>query len=229
MPLTGRRLRVLIVEDEPLYRCLLATAVGQDVALQVAGAFADGQSAVEAAPGLTPDVALLDLDLGGRAPDGLQTALLLRRALPRLGVVLLSNHAAPRLLGALPPETVAGWCYLQKRSVPDLTSLRLTLCAAAHGYVALDPALVAARVPYPGGALARLTPRQLDIVQLLTQGWSNEGIAARLSLAPKTVDNQLSQIYQALGLDRSVDGVHPRVRTVLLYLEETAAMPVGAP
>jgi len=232
MPLLGRRIRVLVVEDEPLYRGLLTTALSQDPLLEVVGSFADGRSAVAAAPTLGAHVALLDLDLGGE-PDGMRTGLLLRRILAEVGVVLLSHLAAPRLLTALPPEHAWGWSYLLKRSVADVATLRCAVRRAAAGEVMVDPALVARRVAHSTGVLGRLTERQRTLVELLAQGWDNEAIALRLSLAPKTVDNQLSQIYLALGLGRAAAGLNPRVRTVLLYLEETyvdsAEAAVGEP
>lgn len=212
--------RVVVVEDEPLFRGLLVDVLRRDDGLDLVGAFGDGQAAVAAAAELKPDVALLDLDLGGH-PDGLVTGLTLRRSLPSVGLVVLSNHAVPRLLASLPGDGAHGWSYLLKRSVWDVDSLRRAVHGAASGRITLDPLLVARRLPIPGGRLALLTPRQRDIVELLAMGWANARIAERLCLSVKTVDNHLNRIYSALEIDRGGEGLHPRVRAVLLYIEES--------
>lgn len=213
-------LRVAVAEDEALYRDLLASALAHAPGLEVAGAFATGEALLDAAPLLNPGAVVLDLDLGPGL-DGLRTAVRLRHLLPDLGVVLLTNHAAPRLLTALPPEGLRGWAYLMKSSVADIAGLRQAIVDTAAGRLHIDPALVAHRAYHLTGRIGQLTGRQRDIVELLAMGWDNSRIASHLSLAPRTVDNHLSRIYEALELH----GVHPRVRTVLIYLEETYTVP----
>src|SRR5213593_1276873 len=94
----------VIVEDEPLYRDLLHSVLSGRPDLEVVGVFGEAPAALDRAPGLRPDVALLDIDLGG-AMDGIELGLRLREALPALGVVLLSNHVEPRFLSALPAKS----------------------------------------------------------------------------------------------------------------------------
>ena len=219
------RIRLVIVEDEHLYRDLLQTVLRLDPQLDVVGAYETADEALQAVPRLRPRVALLDIELGG-VTNGVQLGLLLREQLPDLGVVLLSNVRAPRLLASLPPNEVSGWSYLLKRSVRDATVLRRAIDGAAMGLVMLDPTLVAGRQARDRGPLATLTPRQLDILELVAEGWTNDAIADRLSLSVKTIENQIVLIYQHLGLDRTRDPVHPRVKAVLLYLTETRE---GAP
>ncbi len=222
------RIRLVIVEDEHLYRDLLQTVLRLDPQLDVVGAYESADEALQAVPRLRPRVALLDIELGG-GTNGVQLGLLLRARLPDLGVVLLSNVRAPRLLASLPPNEVAGWSYLLKRSVRDATVLRRAIDGAAMGLVMLDPTLVAGRQARDRGALATLTPRQLDILELVAEGWTNDTIADRLRLSVKTIENQIVLIYQHLGLDRTRDPVQPRVKAVLLYLTETReCAPLGA-
>jgi len=222
------RIRLVIVEDEHLYRDLLQTVLRLDPQLDVVGAYESADEALQAVPRLRPRVALLDIELGG-VTNGVQLGLLLREQLPDLGVVLLSNVRAPRLLASLPPNEVSGWSYLLKRSVRDAMVLRRAIDGAAMGLVMLDPTLVAGRQARDRGPLATLTPRQLDILELVAEGWTNDAIADRLSLSVKTIENQIVLIYQHLGLDRTRDPVHPRVKAVLLYLTETReGAPLGA-
>jgi len=214
-------IRVAIVEDEPLYRGLLERYLAQHPRLSVIGTYADGATALAEVPDQSADVVTLDIELPGRM-DGIQTALALRQRLPAVGIVILSNHADPRFLGVLPREVTSGWSYLLKKSVSRVEVLDRAVEGAAAGTVTLDPAIVAGMRPRPGGAVARLTPRQREILGLVASGLNNAAIAEQLVLAEKSVENQLTAIYGELGLDRR-DGtaIHPRVSAVLAYLKDS--------
>jgi DNA-binding NarL/FixJ family response regulator len=214
------RLSIAIVEDEDLYRDLLRIALSQQPRLLIVGAFGDGEAALAALPGLEPRVAILDIALPG-ALNGVQLGLLLRRQLPELGIVLLSNHGDPEFVASLPPRALTGWSYLLKRSVSDAAALGRAIEGAAAGFVVLDPQLVSGLQPRPDGPLSRLTPRQTEILSLIAQGYTNAAIARQLILAEKSVQNQINQIYQQLGIDRGDTAVHPRVTAVLTYLRES--------
>jgi DNA-binding NarL/FixJ family response regulator len=216
--LAGQAITVAVVEDEPLVLDLLRVALQQHPGLEVVGIFSQGEPALQHIPVLQPQVAVLDIELG-RGLSGIQLGLLLREQLPTLGIVLLSNHWVPHFLATLTPDLLAGWCYLLKRSVADVDTLARAIEGAAAGLVVLDPYVVARRRPRPGGGLAGLTPRQQEVLALIAQGFTNAAIAQRLGLAPSTVENQLNQIYQELGL--AEPDFNPRVRAALLYLVES--------
>lgn len=224
------RIRVGVVEDEPLYRGLLQHYLTQRPRLTVVGTYADGAAALDRLPSDRPDVVTLDIELPGRV-DGIQVGLSLRQRLPNLGIVVLSNHADPRFLGALPREAISGWSYLLKKSVTDIETLDRAVEGAAAGTVTLDAAIVAGMRPKVGGPLARLTERQREILGLVAQGLTNAAIAERLVLAEKSVENQLTVIYGELGIDRrAIDpSAHPRVSAVLAYLEHSRVAPSTAP
>jgi len=214
-------IRVAIVEDEPLYRGLLEQHLGRQSRFEVVGAYADGPSALDNLGIGAADVATLDIELPGRL-DGIQTALALRERQPGLGIVILSNHADPRFLGALPREVTSGWSYLLKKSVSDVGTFERAVEGAANGAVSLDPAIVAAMRPKAGSPMLRLTPRQHEILSLVAQGLTNSAIGQQLVLAEKSVENQLTAIYSELGIDRrESESVHPRVSAVLVYLRES--------
>jgi len=221
-------IRVAVVEDEPLFRGLLEQHLGRHPRLEVVGAYASGADALDGLSSSAADVVTMDIELPGRL-DGIQTALALRGQAPKVGIVILSNHADPRFLGALPREVVSGWSYLLKKSVSNLETLERAVEGAADGTVSLDPAIVAAMRPRPDGALARLTPRQHEILSLVAQGLSNAAIGEQLVLAEKSVENQLTSIYGELGIDRRASAaVHPRVSAVLAYLRESRLRPNAA-
>jgi DNA-binding NarL/FixJ family response regulator len=219
------RLRVVLVEDEDLYRDLLRGCLEAEPGLEAVGSFGSGPAALAAAPALRPDVAVLDVQLG-HGPDGIRVGLELRRRLPGLGIVVLSHHRDARFAAALSRPAgsgapLAGWSYLLKASVRERTVLVRAVRGAVRGEVVLDPLVVAAGRPREGSPLGRLAPRQRQILELVAAGLTNGAIAARLFLAEKSVENQLTVVYEHLGLDRRDGAVHPRVQAVLAYLRES--------
>lgn len=217
-----RDIPVAIVEDEAFLRDLLRLTLSQQPRLVVAGVFGSVEAALDGVLACGAQVAILDIDLGGGL-SGIQLGMLLRERNPRLGIVLLSNHWVPSFIAALPPQVMAGWCYLLKKSLADVDTLARAVEGAARGLVVLDPYVVAGRRPRQGGVLAELTSRQREVLALVAQGFTNAAIAQRLSLAPRAVENVLNHVYQALQLRQGESEFNPRVQATLLYLLESRA------
>ncbi|SFK17219.1 two component transcriptional regulator, LuxR family [Cellulomonas sp. KH9] len=218
MPTSQRRLRVALVEDQPLFRSMLERTLTDSGDLEVVAAVG---TVTEARRVLTPgtaDVVVLDIDL----PDGNGIALgvVLRRSQPDLGVLLLSAHDAMELLLDLPRDVAHGWCYLSKTSTTSESALLHAVRAAAVGETVLDPALLERVSPRAGSAVARLTHRQYEVLRLLAQGLSNAGIAERLKITEKSVQNHVYAVYSTLGID-AAPSLNPRVSAALRLLEET--------
>lgn len=222
-PTSTSKLKVLIVEDEPLYRDLLTIALGNDAQIEVVAALADGESALAAARELQPQVATLDIEISGPV-NGVQLGIQLRDILPELGIVLLSNHQDPAFLSPMQRQSFTGWSYLLKTSACDLGTLQRAIKGAANGYVVLDPKIVEDLRPNTESPLQRLTPRQTEILELIAQGFTNAAIARTLHLSPKSVENQINVIYQQLEIDRGNRSIQPRVTAVLTYLEASGAV-----
>jgi DNA-binding NarL/FixJ family response regulator len=221
------KVRVMIVEDEGLYRDLLRIVLSQHNRLEVVGAYADGESALAAVAKIRPQVAILDIELRS-ALNGIQLGLELRKKLPSLGIVLLSNHGDPQFVSSLPQEAISGWSYLLKKSVSDVQALSRAIEGAAAGFVVLDSQLVSGMHPRAGGLLGKLTPRQSEILERIAQGYTNGAIAQQLVLSEKSIENQINQIYQQLQIERETNSVHPRVKAVLTYLRESQFRGLGA-
>jgi DNA-binding NarL/FixJ family response regulator len=226
MAATEKRVRILILEDEDLFRDLLRVALSQKQRFEVVGAYAEGQDALHAAEKLKPDVAILDIELGGQL-NGIQVGLSLRRQLPKVGILLLSNHGNPQFVYSLPREAMVGWSYLLKKTVSDLGGLERAIEGAASGFVVLDPQIVTGMQPRTGGYVSRLTPRQREILTLIAQGFTNASIAEQLVLSEKSVENQINAIYHQLEIDRESSPMQPRVKAVLIYLQESQAIPTS--
>ncbi len=211
------KLKVLIVDAAGLYRDLLSIAMSQQPTIEVVGAFADAETALDAAERLAPDVAILDID-PDCAFDDVQVGLLLRERLPNIGIVLLSEHHDPQRVAALLSRDLRGWAYLLKSRTGDLQALCRAVEGAAAGLVVMDSDVLSSARQSGAGPLSRLTPRQSQILSLIAEGLTNAAIARRLRLSEKTVENQINLLYQQLGTGRSDATVHPRVKAVLTYL-----------
>lgn len=215
------KITIIIAEDEDLYRDLLANALSSVPAFHVIAALGDASEAQKAIFDLRPHVAMLDIELKGGV-SGLQIGLTVKGQMPDVGVVWLSNHAEPYFAVSLAREVTAGWGYLLKRSVSDISALARAIEGAARGLVVLDPDIVRGIPKKVAGDLANLTPRQREILAQMAQGFTNAGIAQGLYITEKSVENQINQIYQRLEIDRQNSSLQPRVRAVLKYLEAIA-------
>jgi DNA-binding NarL/FixJ family response regulator len=213
------RISLLIVEDQPLFRDLLRKSLENQPNLKVLDAVADGETAVSRAHKLKPDVVLMDIDLG-KGLNGLQAGMRIRAENPKTGIVVLSMHQEKELLSVVPMEQRSGWSYLLKQSVSDLSALTRAIEGSASGLVVLDPDLITALHPNPKSRLAGMNARQREVLELMAQGYDNGAIAAKINVAEKSVENYINAIYQQLGVSGEED-VHPRMKAVLLYLEQS--------
>ena len=215
-----------VVEDQALFRQLLVTGLDAAAGVSVAAAAADVASARRTLlhEGTDPavraiDVAVLDVQLGDGS--GIDLGIELRAANPGIGIVLLSATDSLDVLLDLPRTMTHGWSYLSKTSALSLPALLRAIEVSAEGRSVFDPELVARRRPRRGTGLSRLSARQYEVLRLLAEGLSNAGIASRLGLAPRSVDNHIAGIYAELGL-ASGGVVNPRVAAALRFLDESA-------
>jgi len=211
--------RVLIVEDEGLFRDMLQTALAANPAVEVVGAAPTGEAAIREAERVVPDVVLADIELGP-GMNGIEAAAHIRARHPAAGVVLLSAHRDKQYIASLPAGEARGWSYLLKSSVNDTGTLVRAIEGAAAGLVVLDPSLVDALRPRPRSPVDALSERQRQVLALMAKGYSNAGIAQELVLTEKTVENYVGGVFQALNIDRE-GAVHPRVKAILAFLEGT--------
>jgi DNA-binding NarL/FixJ family response regulator len=108
---------------------------------------------------------------------------------------------------------------LLRQSVTDVATLVRAIDGAAMGLVVLDP-LVVESLGRRETRLSALTRRQLEVLSLMAKGYNNAAIARALVLEEKSVENHINAIFGQLNLSRD-NAAHPRVKAVLLYLQET--------
>jgi len=220
MAATMPGLRVVIAEDAALFREGLARLV-ESRGHQVACSVADGAALVAAVARHRPDVVVADIRMPPTHTDeGLRAAIELRRAYPRLGVLVLSQYIETRYAARLLEDNAAGIGYLLKDRVADVADFAEALERVAAGGTALDPEVVSqlVRTSQQAAGLAELTPRERDVLALMAEGRSNAGIATALVVSASVVEKHVASIFAKLRLPPS-EADNRRVLAVLRYLQ----------
>jgi DNA-binding NarL/FixJ family response regulator len=215
--------RVLLVDDQALFREALAVLLGMRDDVVVVGEAGDGDEALRRAAALGPDVVLMDL----RMPvlDGIGATRRLRVEQPEVRVIALTTFDDDADVFAALRAGAVG--YLLK----DVSSARLVeaVLAAARGESVLEPSVAAkvvarvAELPDPAEPRERrqalvvpLSGRELDVLRLLAEGRSNREIATALFLAEGTVKNHLTTVLAKLGVrDRTQAALRARALDLL--------------
>jgi DNA-binding NarL/FixJ family response regulator len=214
-----KKIKVAVIEDEALFREMLVGALSREARLEVVGTADNAEKAIALARAAKPDVMLMDIELAGDM-DGIEAALEIKRARPEIGIVILSSHDDPRYVTSLPLGESAGWAYLLKQTVHDLSAVILAIEGCVRGMVVMDPSMMAKLRPREGSEVGRLTSRQQDVLRLLAEGFSNAGIARKLVLEERSIEGYINVIYQHLGLSGESE-INMRVKAALAFLKSS--------
>lgn len=199
-------IRVLLADDHPVFRHGLRALLGALPGVEVVAESADGADAVRLALSERPDVVVMDLQMPGL--DGVSATRRIIGAAPEVGVLVLTMFDDDESVFAAMRAGARG--YLVKGS--DSPEVQRAIAAVAAGEAIFGPG-VAERVlgyltrPLSGQddvVFPQLTDRERDVLELIAAGHGNAAIAARLSLSPKTIRNNVSSIFGKLQVvDRS--------------------------
>lgn len=211
--------KLIIVEDQPLFRELLHRVLSTRPELEVAGVAENGLMALSLVRETIPDVVIMDIELPGEL-NGIEAALRIKKERSQTGIVILSVHNDRSYVTSLPLEDSYGWAYLLKQTVPDLDTVVRAIEGAKAGMLVLDPAIMKNLQPRQGSMMAKLTPRQQEVLELIAQGYNNATVAKRMGLSEKSVETYTSIIYQELHLSNEPD-IHARVKATILYLQDS--------
>ncbi len=208
---TSSKISVLIVDDHPLFREGLQQALEIEDDIEVVGQSADGEHALTMTARLDPSVVLLDINLP--SINGLQVARQLKTERSNVAIVFLTAyHDSEQVIHAMRAGASA---YCPKDITPD--DLVEVIRAVAQGYYVVGgerltaqdvgawinatvEAMSGAYVVDPDEHYIPLSPREVEILQFVTNGMSNKEIASRLNISQQTVKNHMTSILKKLNV-----------------------------
>ena len=190
--------KVLIADDQTLFRAGLARILAADPRFEVVGQAEDGTDAIEQALSRKPDVVLMDLQMPRM--DGIEATRRLALDAPDVRVLILTGYAVGQSVKEALESGAEG--YLHKGVTADVMTSRI-LELRSNG---------AAAAPGP----AELSNRELHVLKLVGRGLTNKQIASQLSISDKTVRNHLSRIFRKLHAGNRTAAVMNAMRAGLL-------------
>jgi DNA-binding NarL/FixJ family response regulator len=192
----------------------------EEAGVEVVGEAGDGDDLVRKVRAHRPDVAVIDIRMPPEHVDeGLQAARVIRRELPEVGILLLSQYVEERYATELLEHGADGVGYLLKERVADVAQFVEAVHQVAARRSVLDPEVVAHMI---GGrrrrqSLDALDDREREVLARMAEGASNRAIADRMFLSERAVERSITAIFERLGL-RASRQAHRRVLAVLAYL-----------
>lgn len=198
--------RILITDDHGVIRAGLRALLESEKEIQVVGEAATGEDALRLASEKMPDVVLMDIGLQGM--DGIETTRQLKNRYPQIQVLILSVYEDGSLLQEAIKAGASG--YIVKRAAED--DLIAAIHAVALGDMYIHPAVtrllvqnLTPSVVSEKDALHTLTPRELEVMRYIVQGFTNRQIAEELHISVRTVEGHRATVFSKLALKNRVE------------------------
>ncbi|MET7526395.1 response regulator transcription factor [Streptomyces sp900116325] len=198
--MTPPAVRILLCDDHAVVRAGLLALLGSEPDIEVVGEAGSGEEAVVLATRLTPDVVLMDLQLG-EGIDGVEATR--RIAVTGVHVLVLTTYDTDADITRAIEAGATG--YLLKAERPE--ELFAAIRSAAQGRTTLSPPVASRVMARMRSPLPTLTDRERDILGQLSQGLGNRDIARALFISEATVKTHLGRIYDKLGVDTRAGAV----------------------
>jgi DNA-binding NarL/FixJ family response regulator len=211
--------RVAIAEDGVLLREGLTRLLGE-AGFEVVAQCGDADELLLKVRSNSLDAVIVDIRLPPTHSDeGLRAAIEIRESHPSLGVLVLSQYVELGLAMKLLADSAEGVGYLLKDRVSDVEDFVSAVRRVADGGSAIDPIIVSTLLSRQRAddPLERLTPREREVLVLMAEGSSNQGIADELVITTRAVEKYVSSIFGKLGLP-STGSESRRVLAVLAFL-----------
>ena len=197
VPVTDR-ITVLLADDHALVRRGFRRLLEDDPELAVVGEASNGDEAIALAASLNPHVIVMDAAMPGTS--GLAAIKVILKQRPAARILMLSMHSEETLVQQ---ALSAGACGYVLKNALDL-DLAAAVKKVAAGEKVIDPA-IARPAMLPGERGRRLTPRELEVLQLICNGLSNKEIAVKLEVSANTVAVHRANIMNALGVHKTAE------------------------
>jgi len=192
-----QKISVLLVDDHALVRRGFRRLLEDDSSIAVVGEASNGEEAIRMAGELKPRVVVMDAAMPGTS--GLAATRAILAGNPDAAILMLSMHSEETLVRQAMEAGARGYIL---KSALDL-DLATAVKRVAAGEMVLDPTL--AHPALRAGQRTRLTPRELEVLQLICDGLSNRAIAARLNLSANTVAVHRANIMNTLGVHKTAE------------------------
>jgi DNA-binding NarL/FixJ family response regulator len=212
-------MKVVLADDSVLLREGLARLL-EDQGFEIVGQAGTGEELLLKVRSYSPDVAIVDIRMPPTHTDeGLRAAREIREKYPGTGVLVLSQYVEASYAMDLLSESAEGVGYLLKDRVSDVGEFAAAVRRVGEGGSALDPTVVSQLVGRRrrDDPLSEVTPREREVLELMAEGRSNQGIAERLFITERAVEKHVTSIFGKLRLPAAVED-HRRVLAVLTYL-----------
>jgi two-component system nitrate/nitrite response regulator NarL len=194
----AERIKVLVADDHPLYRSAISGVIKHDIRLELVGEAEDGRAALEAIREQGPDVAVVDMSMPEL--DGLAVLRAVARDELETSVIIVSAESDSRVVYEAIAAGARG--YLIKTG--DGQAICDAIQRVKRGEVVFPPELQAGiadqiQMRSPKGG-THLTPRELEVLKLISKGSTTPQIAEELFLSPATVKTHIQHVYEKLGV-----------------------------
>ena len=210
-------MRIVVADDAVLLREGLIRLL-VEAGHEVVAAVGDGPALVDAITNQRPDVSIVDVRMPPSFTDeGLRAAVEARRVVIGAPVLVLSQYVESSYADDLLADGIGGAGYLLKDRVTHIDEFLDALQRVADGGIALDPEVISQLVILRSSPMARLTPREHEVLALMAEGRSNTAIADRLVVSGGAVEKHVGNVFSKLDLPPSEED-HRRVLAVLAYL-----------
>ncbi|HET6171789.1 MAG TPA: response regulator transcription factor [Gaiellales bacterium] len=212
-------MRIVIADDAALIRAGIAHVLAE-AGFEVVSQVGNGGELLASVRDERPDVALVDIRMPPTHTDeGVRAAQQIRSDYPETAVVVLSQHLEAAYALRLMEESPQRVGYLLKERVGRVEQLVDAIERVAAGECVVDRAVVDELLANRGRAdpTEQLTPREREILALMAEGRSNQGICGALWLSPKTVETHIRSVFGKLGITAATED-NRRVLAVLTYL-----------
>jgi DNA-binding NarL/FixJ family response regulator len=213
-------IRVVLADDSMLLREGIASLLGGK-GFDIVGQSGTADDLLLKVRSYSPDIAIVDIKMPPTQTDeGLRAAKEIREKHPGTAVLVLSQYIEAGYALELLQDSAEGVGYLLKDRVYDLADFVAAVKRVATGGSALDPSVVSQLLGRRrrDDPIADLSPRELEVLELMAEGLSNSAIAARMFLTDRGVEKHVTSIFQKLRLPVATD-THRRVLAVIAFLQ----------